>query len=278
MVRGLASASFGLALAVTGCDVLHTMHSDHTGQHGAAPSPPSATFAPAEVSLGPTSAQLAAHFCPRVAATTPLDADASAACRANGPAPALDDLATRLHVESIVESRSMVRSRIESALLVLTLYPGTGAQQVVGAVCLTFCDEGASECPQTEEACRSSAGDALDLADVAPARGFLASVAVDEQRLADLRVQELAPHGTVTLAFDVALGTQTLLDAIFASDAAGLDAIRAGQAPSFSVPYALEGTLWLDGRGNDGWAERITRATGTLDLGGDLGGHSTPRK
>lgn len=255
-------------VSLAGCDVLHSMHSDHTGQHGAAPSPPTATFAPVEVSLGPTGAQLAAHFCPRVAATTPLDADASAACRANGPAPALDDLAARLHVESIVESRSMVRSRIESALLVLTLYPGTGAQQVVGAVCLTFCDEGASTCPQTDEACRSSSGDAIELADVAPAHGFLTSVAVAEERVADLHVLELAPHGTVTLAFDVALDPRQLLDAVFASDTAGLDAIRAGQAPTFAIPYALEGTLWLDGRGNDGWGERITRGTGTIELPG----------
>ncbi len=264
MDGALVIASLGLVVAVGCGGVMHTMHSDHTGQHGAAPSPPNSTFAPLELTFGPTNAQLAAHFCPLLAAATPLDTRASAACRANGPAPAIDQLATRIRAEATVVSTNMVRLRMESVLLVLTVYPDAGATRVIGSVCLTLCDEGASTCPQTDEACRSTSRDVVDLGDVDAARGFLTSAAVLEERVADLVVRDISPHGSVTLSIDLALGTERLLDAIEANDADAIAAIRAGHAPAFRIPYALEGTIWVDGRGNDGFAEPITRATGTL--------------
>ncbi len=261
----LILTSISLA-AAAGCDALHSLHSDHTGQHGHAPSAPTSTFAPIEVTFAPTNAQLAAHFCPLVAAATPLDSAASAACRANGPAPAIDALATHLRVETTAASSNMVRLHVESVLLVLTVFPDTGAPEVVGSVCLTLCDEGASACPQTDEACRSTSHEVIDVADVDAARGFLVATAVQEQRVSELVVREIPPHGSLTFTTDLELGTERLLDAIQANDAQALDAIRGAQAPTFRVPYAIEGTLWVDGRGNDGFAEPITRATGTIEF------------
>lgn len=265
----LARLGVGLSIGLVGfagCDVLHTMHSDHTGQHGAAPSAPHTTLAPLAWIEEPTSAQVAAHLCPLLATDAPLSTAASAACRARGPSPALDAMHFRARASATIASSSMTRLTISSVLLVVTAYPDAGATQALGAVCLTLCDEGASACPQTSEACRSSEDHVLDLGDLDGASGFVTSIAVEEGRVADLAVRQLPAHGEVSLDVDLSIATERLLVAMRANDTAATDAIRAGEAPTFHVPYAIEGTLWVDGRGNDGFAEPIPRVTGTLEL------------
>lgn len=266
MARLWLGMAFGLA-TVAGCgDVVHSMHSDHTGQHGTRPSAPHVTVAPLTLTLGPTQAQLAAYFCPFLGVTEPLSTAAAAACRSRGPAPEADDLAVNVRIDATIASGNPIRLEASSALFVITLYPGAGANQVVGALCLTLCDADAHECPQTDEACHTSSTDVIDLGDVAPAHDFMSSVAFTEHRYAELAVRDVPAHGQASLVVDAALSAEPLVTAIQNNDTAALTAMRAGQQPTFAVPYAVEGTIWVEGRGNDGFAYPIERATGTLEL------------
>lgn len=269
LARVLVLASVAAALAAGGCDVLHTMHSDHTGQHGVAPTPPTSTFAPLAWIESPTRAQLTAFLCPLLGTETPLSPEASAACRAAGPTPVPSALRFQVRAEASIENRGMVRLAIESVLLVLTVFPEGGARQVIGAACMTLCDEGATQCPQTNEACHSSAEGVVDLGDLDGADGFLSSIAVEDQLVSELAVHPLPAHGSAALRYDLAIDRARLLAAIQTNDIAAISAIRLGEPATFTIPYALEGTIWVDGRGNDGFAEPITRTTGTLTIEAD---------
>jgi hypothetical protein len=260
-----AAVSLSLVSAV-GCDALHTMHSDHTGQHGTAPTPPTTTFAPLAWIESPPATQLTAFLCTLLGADTPLSSDATTACRASGPTPVPSALRFQVRSESTIENRGMVRLTMESVLLVFTAYPEGGASQALGAVCLTLCDEGATQCPQTNEACRSTSEGVVELGDLEHPGGLVSSIAVEENRVADLAVRSLAPHGSTPLTVDLAIDAQRLLAAVRANDAAVTDAIRAGTAPTYAIPYAIEGTIWVDGRGNDGFAEPMARTTGVLEI------------
>lgn len=260
-----ALASLAL-VGAAGCDVLHTMHSDHTGQHGTAPRPPTSTLAPLAWIESPTGAQLTAFLCPLLGDETPLSPEAATACRARGPTPVPSALRFQVRAEASVANAGMVSLRIESLLLVLTAYPEGGASHALGAACLTLCDAGASQCPQTDEACRSTAEGVVELGDLDGASGLLSSIAVEEHRLTDLVVHPLPAHGAASITVDLAIDRERLLTAIRGNDIAAISAIRLGDPATFSIPYALEGTLWVDGRGNDGFAEPITRTTGTLTI------------
>lgn len=258
--RALLGAA-GVTLGLTGC-VLHTMHSDHTGQRGPAPSAPQVTIAPMALTVEPTAAQIAAHLCPLLAVTEPLGPEAAAACRARGPAPSVADMAFATRVEAAVHSNNMIPLRIESVLLVLSTYPEGGAGQTLGAVCLTLCDTDQRECRQTDEACHSAEEDVLDLSDIAPVDGFVTSVAVADGHRSELDVRRVPAHGDAQLGFDLALSTETMLEAIQANDAAGIAAMRSGAAARFTIPWAIEGTIWVEGRGNDGFGMPMPRTTG----------------
>lgn len=260
----LGAASISLA-AMAGCDVLHTMHSDHTGQRHA-PSAPTVTLAPLAWIESPTADQLTAFLCPRLAEDFPLSADGTAGCRARGPTPMPDSLHFQLRAEATIANASMVRMDVESVLVVLTAYPDAGGTHALGAVCITLCDADASQCPQTDEACRSTTDGVVELGDLDGAGGMLSSIAVTEHRLADLAVRSIAPHGSTTMTIDIDVDRERLVHAIQLNDRAANDAIRAGQATGYSIPYALEGTLWVEGRGNDGFAEPMGRTTGTLEI------------
>lgn len=258
--RALSWAA-GVALGLTGC-VLHTMHSDHTGQRGPPPSAPLVTVSPLALTVEPTAAEIAAHLCPLLAVAEPLGPDAAAACRARGPAPDVAGLSFATRVEAAVHNNNMIPLRIESVLLVLSTYPEGGAGQTLGAVCLTLCDGDQRECRQTDEACHSAEDGVLDLSDVAPVDGFVTSVAVVDAHRSELDLVRVPAHGDAQLGFDLSLDTDAILDAIRENDAAGIAAMRSGDAARFTIPYAIEGTIWVEGRGNDGWGMPLPRTTG----------------
>ncbi len=258
--RALLTAA-GVTVGLTGC-VLHTMHSDHTGQRGRPPSAPQVTIAPLTLTAAPTAAQIAAHLCPLLAMTEPLGAEAALACRARGPAPDPSSLAFATRVEASLHSNNMIPLRLESVLLVLSTYPDAGAGQTLGAVCLTLCDTDQRECRQTDEACHSAEQNVLDLSDIAPVDGFVTSVAVADAHRSELDLVRVPAHGDAQLGFDLSLSTETVLDAIRENDTAGIAAMRSGAGARFTIPWAVEGTVWVEGRGNDGWGMPLPRTTG----------------
>lgn len=255
-----------LSVSVAGCGVLHTMHEDHTGQQHAPPSAPQASIAAPELTQHPTSAELTAHFCAALAPEGSLSHAAATACRALGAAPAEDDLAFATHVDLALTSSNPVSISVASVLLVLTAYPDSGDTANVGAVCITLCNEHASACPQSEDACRSTDDSVHDLDDAHASAGFLVAPALDAHRFRELERVIVRPHGSATLSIDLAIAAAQLLGVMQRVDSAPMGAIRAGHAPSFAIPYAIDGALWVDSNGSARSAASLPRVTGTWEI------------
>ena len=265
----IAARVFGftlLAVSALGCGVFHTMHEDHTGQQHSPPSAPQATVAASELTQHPTNAELTAHFCSALAPEGSLSRAAATACRALGPAPSEDDFAFATHVDVALTSSNPVSISVASVLLVVTAYPDSGDTANVGAVCITLCEEHATTCPQSEDACRATDESVHDLDDAHATAGFLAAPALDGQRFRELERVIVRPHGSATLSIDLTIAAAPLLGVMQRVDSAPMGAIRAGHAPTFAIPYAIEGAVWIDSNGGARSAASIPRVTGTWDI------------
>jgi hypothetical protein len=249
-------------------DVLRSMHGDHTGGTRTPPPAPRVTLAPLTLVAHPSAQQLAAHYCPELAAESPLGRAAAAACRALGPTPSADDLAFRFRVEMTFANNSSIVLPVASALLAFTAFPESEAPQSLGTLCLSLCDEGAADCPQATADCQSNDPDVHDLDSFRGAtEHFLTSVALGQQHFGELAVRTVPPHGQVELSTEVAVASEPMLALIRQTQADPIASIRNGQTPSFSLPYAIEGTAWIEVESYPRVAAPIPRVTGSWDLG-----------
>jgi hypothetical protein len=253
---------------VSGCGAFADMHADHSGGQRTAPPPPRVRLVETRLARHPTDRQLAAHYCTEVAAGSHLGPAGVAACRALGPAPSDADLQFRFEVELEVTNPSAVRVPLVAALIAFTAFPDAQDAASLGAVCLELCAS-ADGCPQRDDAtaCQSEDPAITDLASLGEATaGFVTSVALGEERFEDLGVQSISPHGTVRFVAELAVDPERMLVLIEQTNESAVAEARQGHAPELVIPYAIDGTVWVDAQGFGRIAASFPRATGTWSL------------
>jgi hypothetical protein len=243
-----------LLVLASGCDALRGIHDDHTSGSHAGPPPPRVRLVEARLAQHPTDRQLAAYFCGHVPEGSRLGPAGLAACRALGAVPSDEELAFTYEVELEVTNASSVRMPLVQALVGLVPFPDApveGDAPSGGALCLVLCSDGET-CPQSEEgvACRTEEASITDLDSLGLSATGLTSVALAAERFDDIRMQSISPHGNVHVTLEIAVDRELLLSRISEASASSVAEARRGETPSFVIPYALDGSVWIDDQGH----------------------------
>lgn len=242
-----------LALLASGCATFPSL----TGAP-VAPKPPRITVGKIGLAAYPRPEVIARALCPRMAAS-PL-------CGLLGPTPRAAELRVAFAVDLEVTNDAEIAVPLVEALVAFTAYPDEGGGKL-GAVCLAMCPDGAN-CPPRADAC-SAGGPGLRTASdyAAAAAGFLVGVATGQEAIENLRVRTLAPHQSSRVTVTLELAPEELLALIERFARASLGGVAQGRLPAISLPYALEGTAWVnvDHFGKIGAGFGPVRGTWTLE-------------
>lgn len=224
---------------------------------GAPIEPPRIVFAGARLVGAPAQRDLAAYYCPDVI-SVPLGG-APLLCQGFfGPRPPASVMQVKFEVAFKAQNPNQVPLPVASLLAAATVFPTT-ANSRVGVVCLQLCPGGPGTCPPDEVACGSSSSDIRSLNDFANAVPRL--LLSEGLRLASGERPTLPPAipagGELDLVARFAFGPEELLAFLRQLAIQSAGELRSGRAPTFTIPYRLEGTVWFDagsvGRIAVGW-------------------------
>lgn len=244
----LAPLALGISLALgsAACgDLGNVLYGNHTGV-SRRPTPPQVRLVETRLVHAPTNEQLALHFC-RVNASRAAGSLGAAACRALGTLPSREDLQFVFEVELEAENPGRVPLPMVSALVAFRAFPDSTDGQQLGAVCMSLC-ESATSCPQRgPSACQSDEPEIHDMESFASAAtGFLVSVALGERRFEDLTIRTIDPGERLRFVARLSLDVEPALRVIewAATDAIAL--AQSGHVPTFTIPYEVEGTVFVE--------------------------------
>ena|ERR1044071_3476898 len=211
------------------------------GAGPAPPTPPKIVVADVGLSTHPGPDRVARALCPRVAP--------GIVCMALGGVPPPAELRIGFAVQLDVTNPNTIPLPLVEALVAFTAYPGQQGANNLGAVCLSFCDDGAS-CAPLPDACTTSGPQIRTINDFAAASaGFLLAAATGRASPDDIRIKTIGPNQTMRVSVALELDPMQVvaLMARFASSA--IDQLKRGQIPRFDIPYAVEGSAWVTVQG-----------------------------
>jgi hypothetical protein len=237
-MRAMRSVRFAPLVALVACAQLQNL----AGSTGAKPpDPPKFVIASVGLANHPGPDTVARALCPRVAP--------GLVCAALGGAPSPAELRIGFAVQLDVTNPNTIPLPLVEALVAFTAYPGPSGANNLGAVCLSFCDQGAN-CPMRPDACTGGGPQIRTIDDFkAAAAGFLVAAATGQVSPDNLKIRTLAPNQTtrVTVALELDPEQVVALIARFATTA--LDQVKHGSVPKFEIPYSIEGSAWVTVQG-----------------------------
>ena len=210
--------------------------------------PPSVTFAGATLASAPTPQLLAAYYCPELV-SVPLGG-ATLVCQGLfGPRPPLSAMAVVFDARFRIANPNEIPLPLASLLVGVTLFPGAGNQQL-GATCLRLCPGGPGTCATDDPgACQAQSRDIRSLSDFAAATAGLV-IAEGLAAAAGQPPSFTAPTVSAAAELEVSarfsLAPAQLVGVLRQLAEQSTGELRAGRAPSFAIPYRLEGTVWFD--------------------------------
>lgn len=212
-----------------------------TGGGATQPVPPDVSIAGISVAEMPTSNAVAAYMCQRYV-PAPMNA---VVCRAFGPQVSESDLKFAFDLEIDVANPNSVPLPVVQALVAFTAYPEQ-TEQNLGALCVSFCETPAS-CPQdAANACESDDPEIRDLESFAgAAANFLQRAATGDASAEDLRIKTVDPGESARVVIRLQLQPIQILNLMRETGQQAMDEIRGGRAPSFAIPYSIEGSAWV---------------------------------
>jgi hypothetical protein len=209
----------------------------------------------------PTNKMLAAFYCGGV-----LTGMAQLGCRVFGAVPSKADLAFTFKVELEAKNPATIPMPVVSALIAFAAYPEATGAQNLGTVCVSMCED-PNNCPQVADACASTEPQIRSMNDFAgAAAGFLINAALNGGPKDMLRMPMVPAGGTLkfvaglTLDIDQMLGLVKRLGGDIAGD------LKGGRTPSFTVPWAVEGSVWVRFEGFGRIGAGFPRQTGAWPL------------
>ena len=234
----------GIGLAGAACIPLQNL-----GAIGPGIKPPSISFTGATLISTPSRQQLAAYYCPDLV-SVPLGGAALLCQGLFGARPSPESMAIAFDARFRIQNPNEIPLPLASLLAAVTVYPGAGNEQT-GATCVQLCPGGPGTCTGQDPAtaCQASSRDVRSLSDFANAavglmvsNGLAAAAGQPPSFTAPtvLAASELEVVARFSLAPAQILRVMRQL----AEQSAG--ELKQGRAPSFAIPYRLEGTIWFD--------------------------------
>lgn len=206
---------------------------------GPPPTPPRVAVSAIRLVSAPTPEDIARWLCPEVAPSLVCQLLA-------GGRPSREAMRVVFDVQLDVENPNTIPLPLVAALVAFKAYPDAADAQNLGAACLTLCEDPASCTQDATRACESNEPSIRDADDFArAATNFLIAVATGRERFENLRVRTLAPGAHSSVVFRLELDPEQVFALVSRLATDAIAAIRAGRAPSVSIPYEVEGSVWV---------------------------------
>ncbi len=238
--------------------------------------PPALTFQGVTLARAPAAMQLAAHYCPDVV-SAPLGSAAMICQGLFGGRPDPGTMAVDFDVHFKVANPNQIPLPLSSLLAAVTVFPAASNQRL-GAACVSFCAPDSPACAsggdqRDPNACQASSRDIHSLSDYAAAAAPLlvvAGLSGSASQVPSLLAPKVAAGADLDVVARMSLQPSELLAVMRQLAVQSVDELKRGRAPTFVIPYRLEGTVWFDagaaGRVAVGWGP--TEGTFTLPLQG----------
>jgi hypothetical protein len=211
--------------------------------------PPQITFTGATLVSTPSRQQLAATYCPDLV-QVPLGGAALLCQGLFGARPLAESMAIAFDARFRIANPNEIPLPLASLLAAVTVYPGAGNEQT-GATCVQLCGGGAATCAGQDPAtaCQASSRDIKSLSDFTNAAvGLMVSngLATAAGEVPSFRAPTVAAASQIDVVARFSLSPAQILRVMrqLAEQSAG--ELKQGRAPSFTIPYVLQGTIWFD--------------------------------
>ncbi len=210
----------------------------------------------------PTNQLLASFYCGQV-----LTGMASLGCRVFGSAPNKADLRFTFKVELEARNPASIPMPVVSALIAFSAYPEAAGAQNLGAVCVSMCED-PNHCPQVADACASDEPQIRGMNDFASAAaGFLVNAALTGGASIDtLRLPMVPAGGSLKFVAGLTLDIDQMLALLKRLGGDIVGDLKAGRTPSFTIPWAVEGSIWVRFEGFGRIGAGFPRQTGSWAL------------
>ncbi len=232
-MRSVLPASLAFAVALTGCVGPETQL-------------PTVAYKSAELVQSPSQGMMAAYYCPQVV-SYPLSI---LACAPLGAAPSPSEMVVAFNLQFNVHNPNHFPIPVAEMLTAVTLFPGQSSQPI-GTSCVVFCspDEPGCTGQPGPDSCTAKEGDIRSIGDFTNATADLivaSGVSLLQGQAPSFKMPEVVQDGEAAIEARLAFGADPMLQALEQLAYQSVDQLEAGQAPTFTIPYRIEGTLWLD--------------------------------
>ncbi len=206
--------------------------------------PPSVTYQGATLVQSPSQEMLAAYYCPQVVPGAAL------LCLPFGAPPPASAMVVAFDLALRVQNPNHFPIPVAEALTAVTLFPGEGSQ-ALGASCVVFCSPDDPTCTGQPgpDSCTSRSGDIRSITDFAGASAdllFASGVSLAQGQAPSFRMPQIAQDGDAVIEARFAFGPGPLLTTLQNLGSQAVNQLLGGAVPTFTIPYRIEGTIWLD--------------------------------
>jgi hypothetical protein len=210
--------------------------------------PPTVVFGGATLVSTPSRQQLAAYYCPDVV-SVPLGGAALLCQGLFGARPPAETMAIAFDARLKIQNPNEIPLPLATMLAAITVYPGSGNQQT-GATCVQLCPSGPGACGGPDpSACQASSRDVRSLSDFAnAATGLVVSngLAIAAGQPPSFTAPTVAAGSELEVVARFSLSPSQILRVMRQLAEQSVGELQQGRAPSFAIPYTLEGTIWFD--------------------------------
>jgi hypothetical protein len=234
------------------------------GRGGAGVRPNAPTLVRTEVRLAehPTEQQLAAYYCAQAVNVPAMVSP----CRVFGAIPTRDSMRFTFSVDLTLRNDNRIPLPTAEALLAFTAYPAATGQRNLGALCVSL--RNADQVTDAPEGCRDRGDGIRTMSDFGAATGrFLFNAATGQTRVQDVRVRTIPPGEEIHVVVSLGLDPESTLALVRTMSESAMQGLQRGQQPRFVIPYALEGSLWVEVENFGRFAVSIPQSRGEFDLG-----------
>jgi hypothetical protein len=238
-MRTVLSACLAFAAALMGCVGPETQL-------------PTVTYQGAALAQAPSQEMMAAYYCPQVVPPDPfgLGLTAAACAEAFGAAPPAPEMVVAFNLQFNVHNPNHFPIPVAEMLTAVTLFPGQSSQPL-GTSCVVFCSPDESGCTGQPgpDSCTAKSGDIRSIGDFTNATANLivaSGVSLLEGQAPSFKMPEVVQDGEAAIEARFAFGADPMLQALEQLASQSVDQLADGTEPTFTIPYRIEGTVWLD--------------------------------
>jgi hypothetical protein len=245
------AAAATLALPLGGCDALLQIAETQV-QSPATPLMPSVEYGGTQLVESPSKTMMAQYFCPLVVPNPGgIPGSAAVACSvAFGAPPLPSQMRVSFDLKFKVKNPNQFPIPVAELLAAVVVFPDK-TNQSLGAACVAFCGADQPGCTGQPGpgACVSKSTDIKSIDDFkAAAAGFL--VASGIQALVGQQPSFVMPQvvqdAEVQVTARFSFGPEALLQVLYELAKQSANQLSAGKTLDFSIPYQIQGAVWLD--------------------------------